>query len=149
MLGIHWIEINGNQWCVWLNLEIRLAIRLPPPLGPSPFSELRLVGFFHWLISRVYVVARLIILMEFLQNYNATIEFYWAPFLVESNSDHPSMHSIPNRILIPDSIHKHAQHWKGVDFLVFNSYIWWLNTPAIKIQWYVINYLLSTYSSSR
>ncbi|XP_074558444.1 protein trichome birefringence-like 28 isoform X2 [Curcuma longa] len=68
-----------------------------------------------------------------LEDYNATVEFYWAPFLVESNSDDPKIHSIQKRIIMPKSIDKHGEHWKNVDYLVFNSYIWWLNTPAMKV----------------
>ncbi|KAG6535587.1 protein trichome birefringence-like 28 [Zingiber officinale] len=66
------------------------------------------------------------------EEYNASVEFYWAPFLVESNSDDPRIHSIPDRI-ITNSIEKHGRQWKGVDYLIFNTYIWWMNTPKMKV----------------
>ncbi|KAF9591934.1 hypothetical protein IFM89_010292 [Coptis chinensis] len=66
--------------------------------------------------------------------YNASIEFYWAPLLVESNSDDPVNHRLPDRIVRVRAIEKHARHWTDADILVFNSYLWW-KRPKMKILW--------------
>ncbi|KAF7130676.1 hypothetical protein RHSIM_Rhsim10G0200400 [Rhododendron simsii] len=66
--------------------------------------------------------------------YNASIDFYWAPLLVESNCDGPYDHRIKERIVRVQAIEKHARHWTNADILVFNSYIWW-TSHKMKIQW--------------
>ncbi|XP_020108452.1 protein trichome birefringence-like 33 isoform X1 [Ananas comosus] len=67
------------------------------------------------------------------KNYNASIQFYWAPFLLESNSDDAIVHRISDRIVRRGSINKHGENWKGVDILVFNTYLWWMTGLTMKI----------------
>ncbi|EPS69484.1 hypothetical protein M569_05282 [Genlisea aurea] len=67
------------------------------------------------------------------KDYNATVEFYWAPFLLESNSDDAVVHRISDRIVRRGSINKHGKHWKGVDILVFNTYLWWMTGLSFNV----------------
>ncbi|CAN0879648.1 Protein trichome birefringence-like 34 [Linum grandiflorum] len=68
------------------------------------------------------------------KEYNATIEFYWAPLLVESNSDDPVNHRVPDRIVRVQGIEKHAKYWTDANVLVFNSYLWWRRSE-MKALW--------------
>lgn len=65
------------------------------------------------------------IVINVIQEYNATIEFYWSPLLVESNSDDPVYHRVDDRTVRVQGIEKHARHWTDADILVFNTYLWW------------------------
>ncbi|MBA0601167.1 xylan O-acetyltransferase 1 isoform X2 [Gossypium raimondii] len=68
-----------------------------------------------------------------MEDYNATMEFYWAPFLVESNVDPPTMRDgTVEPIVKLESISKHGDNWKNVDYFIFNTYIWW-RYPTVKV----------------
>ncbi|KAG2274869.1 hypothetical protein Bca52824_057424 [Brassica carinata] len=69
------------------------------------------------------------------EDYNATVEFLWAPFLVESKSDDPVYRKLDERIIRPDSVLKHAAMWQHADILIFNTYLWWRQLRPVKIQW--------------
>ncbi|GFY83788.1 trichome birefringence-like protein [Actinidia rufa] len=107
--AIHCNETNGNRSFVWFEFVI-----------PDDHKSMRR-GRSH----SVFTV----------KEYNATIEFYWAPFLVESNSDNPIIGDPKKRILKVDSVSKHAKYWVGVDILAFNTYVWWMSGTKVKALW--------------
>ncbi|KAM3274117.1 hypothetical protein ACQJBY_043351 [Aegilops geniculata] len=67
--------------------------------------------------------------------YNATIDFYWSPLILESNSDNPIIHRVEYRIIRAEKIEKHARAWGNADVIVFNSYLWWRKQkPDMKMK---------------
>ncbi|KAL3654882.1 hypothetical protein CASFOL_000668 [Castilleja foliolosa] len=70
-----------------------------------------------------------------LKEYNALIEFYWSPLLVESNCDDIEKHRVWPRIVHIKSIQTHARQWIDADILIFNSFAWWMGPRNITISW--------------
>ena len=71
-----------------------------------------------------------LIVMEGVKDYNATIGFYWSPYLVESSADHVGASAQPGLTVRINSIEKHARHWSDADILIFDTFLWW----ALKIE---------------
>ncbi|PKA62367.1 hypothetical protein AXF42_Ash009252 [Apostasia shenzhenica] len=56
-------------------------------------------------------------------DFEASIEFVWAPLLVEVREDGGG-----RRVPHLDSIEENAKHWRGVDLLLFDSAHWWTHS---------------------
>ncbi|KAG1331020.1 putative protein trichome birefringence-like 36 [Cocos nucifera] len=56
-------------------------------------------------------------------DFQASIEFSWAPLLVELKEE-----AHHKKILHLDSIEENAKYWRGVDVLVFDSAHWWTHS---------------------
>ena len=73
--------------------------------------------------------------MDRYQEYNASVDFYWSPLILESNSDNPIIHRVEYRIIRAEKIEKHARAWGNADVIVFNSYLWWRKQkPDMKMK---------------
>ncbi|XP_022017084.1 protein trichome birefringence-like 34 isoform X2 [Helianthus annuus] len=97
-------SVNRNQW-----LSMVCMLQSVIPLGLKKMQKVANVSLFTFKAFE----------------YNVSIDFYWAPLLVESNADHPSKHKRIDRVINIQSIEKHAKNWVDADILVFNSYLWY------------------------
>ncbi|KAA8517463.1 hypothetical protein F0562_017756 [Nyssa sinensis] len=102
-------SVNRNQWVSMICL-VESSI-------PQGFKSMRARGSLYTFKAT---------------EYNASIDFYWAPFLVESNADNPHNHRLTDRIVRIQAIEKHAKYWTDADIIVFNSYLWW-RLPGLKL----------------
>ena len=57
------------------------------------------------------------------QDFETSIEFCWAPFLVELKKEQGK-----KRVLHLDLIEENAKYWRGADVLVFDSAHWWTHS---------------------
>ncbi|CAA3003266.1 trichome birefringence-like 34 [Olea europaea subsp. europaea] len=108
-------SLNRNQWTSMLCL---IESSIP---SSSPSSSKSLI----WKGNSILFKAT---------DYNATIQFYWSPFLVESNCDEIKDHRGRVRIIRPNAIEKHARQWTDADILVFDSFVWW-EEPKLTLLW--------------
>ncbi|XP_021842454.1 protein trichome birefringence-like 1 [Spinacia oleracea] len=69
------------------------------------------------------------------KDYNATIEFYWSPFLIEFDKTHKS----GKKVLVLDKVSPNSKQWEGADVMVFNSGHWWTHTRKLK-AWDIFEY---------
>jgi len=58
-------------------------------------------------------------------DYKASVEFFWAPFLVQQ-----IITRTKKMIINLDSVGKNGIYWKGVDVLVFESSHWWIHAEG-------------------
>ncbi|KAL9152865.1 hypothetical protein ABFS82_10G010300 [Erythranthe guttata] len=99
-------SLNRNQWKSMLCL---IDSYLPPLSNKSVVLEGNLYSF-HSI------------------EYNATIGFYWAPMLVESNCDDIKVHRVRPRVVRIKNIEEHGRQWSDADILIFDSFAWWMDT---------------------
>ncbi|XP_022767018.1 protein trichome birefringence-like 8 [Durio zibethinus] len=70
------------------------------------------------------------------QEYNLTIEYYRAPFLVTINRppiDSPAQVKVTVRV---DELHWYSARWTGANVLVFNTGHWWNKEKTVKMGCY-------------
>ncbi|CAK9150433.1 unnamed protein product [Ilex paraguariensis] len=66
-----------------------------------------------------------------MKEYNISFDFYWAPYLVESNRDDTRFPFVRDHIVRIKAIEKHARQWINADILIFDSFAWWLENTTL------------------
>ncbi|CAA2990314.1 trichome birefringence-like 34 [Olea europaea subsp. europaea] len=118
---------------------------IEPSIPPSSSKSLILKGnsfiFNFTLYIQFFIICFAMVicndldfLVKSMKDYNATIEFYWSPYLVESNCDEILNHRIRDRIINIKAIEKHSRLWTDADILIFDSFAWWLQ-PKATLLW--------------
>ncbi|MCD7454741.1 hypothetical protein HAX54_025845 [Datura stramonium] len=127
-------SLNKNQWASMVCLIESSGI---PSLKPVIYKGNLIifeVKFAFFIVYRVPATfyrigfsceAEVFHFPNMIKEYNATIDFYWSPLLVESNCDDPVNQRIRDRIIRIEAIEKHSRHWNDADILIFDSFTWW------------------------